>query len=138
MVSERLEGWEGRLYALIASARDQRYVLGEHDCFRLACRVIEALTGVDRWPEFSGYQTEREALARLAKFGSSFETAGDWFFGASRIGVKMARRGDICALTDDAGQKHLAILVDHRVACMLPDGLLFIEAARCHCAWRVG
>jgi hypothetical protein len=127
-----------RLHAVIEDARDRPYVLGEHDCFRLACRVIEALTGIDRWPEFAGYKTKREALHKLAQFGSSFEAAGDWFFGVAGLPMKRAMRGDICALTDDAGEKHLAVLIDHRAVCMLPQGLLFIEAARCHCAWRVG
>lgn len=134
----RQDRWESRFYAVLEDARNKPYVLGEHDCFRLACRVIEALTGVDRWPEFAGYTTERQALRKLAQFGPSFEEAGDWFFGAPRIDLKLARRGDICALVDEAGQKHLAVLVDDRAACMLPAGLLFIEAKRCHCAWRVG
>lgn len=137
-MTQRIEGWELRLHAVIEAARHQPYVLGEHDCFRLACRVIEALTGIDRWPEFVGYTTKREALAKLAQFGSNFEAAGDWFFGVERGPMKRAMRGDICALTDDVGEKHLAVLVDHRAACMLPQGLLFIDAARCHCAWRVG
>lgn len=134
----RQEGWESRLQTVIEDARDRAYVLGEHDCFRLACRCIEALTGVDRWPEFAGYKTKREALSKLARFGHSFEDAGDWFFNAPRVGIKRARRGDIAALADDVGAKHLAVVVDHRAACLLPQGLLFIPATRCHCAWRVG
>ena len=104
----RTEGWELRLQSVIDAARERPYILGEHDCFRLTCRVIEALTGVDRWPEFAGYKTKREALAKLAQFGSSFESAGDWFFAVERSGIPRARRGDIAALQDDAGEKHLA------------------------------
>jgi hypothetical protein len=134
----RLEGWEQRLNALIEGARNKPYVLGEHDCFRLACRVIDALTGRDLWPQFCGYTTKRQALNLLAAHGSTFEAAFDRGLGLPRVGIKQARRGDICGLMDDAGEKHLTVLLDHRVACMLPQGLLFIEAARCHCAWRVG
>lgn len=138
MVRGRAEGWEGRLRAVIEDARRRPYVLGEHDCFRLSCRVIEALTGVDRWPEFAGYTTKRGALLALAQYGHSFEDAGDWFFGAPRVDVKQARRGDILALQDDGGEKHLAVLIDHRAVCMLTTGLMYINASRCHCAWRVG
>lgn len=134
----RLEGWEQRLLAIIEDARARPYVLGEHDCFRLACRVIEALTGVDRWPSFAGYTTKREALQRLAQHGSSFEAAGDWFFGAPRVDIKLARRGDILALQDEVGEKHLAVCLGHQLACMRDDGLLFLKVSAAHCAWRVG
>jgi len=134
----RAEGWERRLSAVIEAARAQPYVLGEHDCFRLACRVIEALTGVDRWPQFAGYKTKRGALAKLARYGSSFEAAGDWFFGAPSVSVKQGRRGDIACLIDDAGEKHLAVVLDHRAACMKPEGLMFVPLKRCACVWRVG
>ena len=134
----RLEGWEPRLARLVYECKFKPYVLGEHDCFRLACRVIEALTGVDRWPEFRGYSSKREALVKLAAYGSSFEAAGDRFFGTERIPVAQAQRGDILALQDDAGEKHLAVLIGHRAACMLATGLTYVDAARCHCAWRVG
>lgn len=137
MVTRR-EGWESRLAAVIEAARAEPYVLGSHDCFRLACRVIEALTGVDRWPEFAGYRSKREALASLAQFGSSFESAGDWFFGAPRVDLRQARRGDIALLIDDGGEKHLAVVLDHRAACMRPEGLLFIPLNACTAAWRVG
>lgn len=138
MVSRRLEGWEQRLQAIIEDARARPYVLGEHDCFRLACRVVEALTGIDRWPEFAGYTTKRGALLALAQYGSSFEDAGDWFFGAPRIDVKQARRGDILALQDDVGEKHLAVCLGHQLACLREDGLLFLKTSAAHCAWRVG
>ena len=137
MVTRR-EGWEQRLLAIIEDARARPYVLGEHDCFRLACRVIEALTGVDRWPSFAGYTTKREALQRLAQHGSSFEAAGDWFFGSAHVDVKQARRGDILALQDATGEKHLAVCLGHQAACLHADGLLFLKTSDAHCAWRVG
>jgi hypothetical protein len=134
----RIEGWESRLAAVIEGARARPYVLGEHDCFRLACAVIEALTGVDRWPEFAGYRSRRQALAALARHGASFEAAGDWFFGVAHTEVRQARRGDIALLIDDAGEKHLAVVLDHRAACMQPAGLMFVPLRRCAAAWRVG
>lgn len=143
----RKEGWERRLNAVLADAITRPYVLGEHDCFRLACRVLEALTGVDRWPDFAGYRTEREALAKIAARGSNFEAAGDWFFGAeNRVTPLRARRGDIVAIcTPDDGKKHLGVCRGADVVMMAHDGLIArplsrdaVGAGFYLCAWRVG
>lgn len=134
----RLEGWESRLWALVEDARAKPYVLGEHDCFRFACRVIEALTGTDRWPEFAGYRTKREALRKLAHFGSSFESAGDWFFCSANVSPKLARRGDIACVETEDGEKHLGVCLGRDTAVLAPDGLLMIPILVCRCAWRVG
>ena len=134
----RLPGWEQRLDHAIEAARHAPYALGEHDCFRLACRVIEALTGVDRWPQFAGYRTRRQALARIARHGASFEAAGDWFFGGLRLPALQARRGDIVALATPDGEKHLGVCVGGRVAFLSEDGLMFLSLDRALCGWRVG
>ena len=134
----RINGWEGRLWAIIEDARQRPYSLGEHDCFRLACRVVEALTGVDRWPEFAGYRTKREAMAKLAEHGANFEEAGDWFFGGKRMDVKLACRGDIAAIATVDGEKHLGVCVGDKLACLGPDGLAMIPLRAGTCAWKVG
>lgn len=137
----RLEGWEGRLQALLEDAEARPYDLGRHDCFRLACRVVEALVGVDRWPEFAGYTTEREALALLARHGGSFEAAFDWFFaplGEGRVSWRLARRGDLAAFQDEAGQKHLGVCTGQQLAVLGPDGLKRWPMRAALCAWRVG
>jgi hypothetical protein len=134
----RLEGWEKRLFVEIEAARHKPYALGEHDCFRLACRVVEALTGVDRWPEFAGYTTRREAMRKLAQRGSSFEAAGDWFFGAPAVNTRFARRGDICCVETVDGEKHLGVCVGAEVALLAEGGLIHTPLLTCLCAWRVG
>lgn len=134
----RLEGWERRLEQAIEAARARPYELGVHDCFSFACHVIQALTGVDRWPEFAGYRTKREAMIKLAERGSSFEAAGDWFFGAPRVGVKLARRGDICCFRDALREKHLGVCLGRRTAVLQTSGLAFVETSECLCAWAVG
>src|SRR6266508_3556525 len=74
--SGRLPGWEDRLAEAIAAARAKPYVLGEHDCFRLACAVVRALTGEDRWPQWRGrYASKREALRLIAEAGRDFTAA---------------------------------------------------------------
>lgn len=134
----RIEGWERRLDDVIEDARNRPYELGVHDCFRLACRVVEALTGIDRWPEFGGYKTEREALSALAAYGRSFFLAGDRFFNGDRMPAAMARRGDVMGYQDDVGKWHLGICLGRFVAVLWAGGLAFVALQACDCCWRVG
>ncbi len=139
MIASRIEGWELRLPLVIEAARNETYELGRHDCFRVACLAVVALTGVDRWPEFAGrYATKREALALLARHGSTFEAAFDWFFGGPHVDVKQARRGDIVALATSDGEKHLGVCIGSRVAFLAETGLLFVPLTGCLCAWLIG
>lgn len=135
----RLEGWEARLAAVIETARQEPYVLGVHDCFKVACMTVEALTGVDRWPEFAGrYRTKREALALLARYGSSFDTAFSWFFEGDPFDMKFAHRGDIAKFVDPSGEAHLGVVVGLEVAVLGEKGLAFLPRTACVHAWRVG
>lgn len=134
----RLPGWETRLALLVEEARHRPYTLGEHDCFRMACRAVEALTGVDRWPEFAGYRTKREALALLARHGSSFEAAFDWFFGGGRIEARAARRGDLVCVQSEDGEKHLGVVTGQDAAFLAPEGIRWVRISACVCGWRVG
>jgi hypothetical protein len=133
----RIELWESRLADLLEAARHKPYVIGEHDCFHLACQAIEVMTGVDRWPEFAGYKTSKQALKKMAQFGSTFIAAGDWFFGSPSISVKFARRGDICCIVDDVGERHLGICVGEWTAGLQKDGLKYVPTLKCECAWKV-
>jgi len=137
-MSARLEGWERRLEAVIEAARARPYALGEHDCFRVACATVEALTGVDRWPEFVGYRTRRAAMVKLAAHGSTFEAAGDWFFGVGRSDVRFARRGDLCCVQTVDGEKHLGVCLGAEVALLAVGGLRYEPTLLCLCCWRVG
>jgi hypothetical protein len=133
----RLEGWEGRLYAVLDAARARPYKLGEHDCFKVACQVLEALTGVNRWPEFAGhYTTRREARRLIARHGRSFEAAFDWFFGSANVPVRYAQRGDIVALAagDD---KHLGVCLGAESTFLSDEGLVRLPTLDCLCAWKI-
>jgi hypothetical protein len=139
MVTTRLEGWELRFVEAIERARFAPYKLGEHDCFRFACQIVLALTGVDRWPEFVGrYHDRRSAIVLIHQYGSSFEAAFDKFFGTERISVLNAHRGDIVAITDATGERHLAVCMGPYLAALKPEGLLFLPRCAAHCAWRIG
>jgi len=137
--ADRLEGWEDRLAAVVEAARTRPYQLGEHDCFRFACAVIEALTGVNRWGEFAGrYTTRRECLALLATHGHNFTEAGTWFFGGEPVGWRLARRGDVLEYRDAVGEAHLVVCLGERAAGLMEAGLVFVPIDDCEHAWRVG
>ena len=135
---KRRQGWEGRLAAVIEAARSKPYVLGSHDCLRVACQAVEALTGADRWAEFEGYKTKREALATIAQFGPDFTAAIDWFFAAPSVDVRLARRGDICLVETPDGEEHLGVCLGRDTALLAPEGLIYFQTLLCKRAWRVG
>lgn len=140
----RLPGWEARLPALIEAARCQPYALGENDCFRLACSVVEALVGINRWPDFAGrYQTRRECLALLAEHGANFTEAGCWFFGSQPVSWKLARRGDLLEFREPPtspapGAAHLVVCVGARAVGLSERGIVHLPLADCVHAWRIG
>lgn len=136
---ERLPGWEDRLFATITAARAKPYKLGEHDCFRLACATVEALTGVNPWEPWAGaYASKREALRRIAEFAGDFTAAASKFFGSAPERMELARRGDICEYVDDAGEQHLGIVIGVMVALLGPEGLEFVQLDLCRHCWRIG
>lgn len=136
---ERLPGWESRLAAVLAAARAQPYVLGEHDCFRLACAAVEALTGVDHWPRWAGtYRTPRQALARIVAFGGDFQRAFSRLFGGGLQPMARARRGDIALYVDAGAQSHLGVVVGAQVVVLGEQGVLALKRGQCVGCWRIG
>lgn len=135
----RAQGWEVRLDAVLESARSRSYEIGAHDCFSVACCAVEALTGApSRWPEWEGkYHSEREAIDLILERGGFVRAASDWF-GSEPIGVRNARRGDICAYRDARHMRHLGVCVGEHAAVLGPSGLVFVPLAECLCAWRIG
>jgi hypothetical protein len=127
-----------KVLAVLQLAQARPYQLGVHDCFRVACQVVQALTGVDRWPQFAGYRSEREAKALLARHGRSFEAAFDWFFGRAHICTQQAIPGDICALETADGEKHLGVCLGADTVFLAPEGLVYVPTVTCLCCWKVG
>lgn len=133
----RVQGWEARLAGVLERARGRPYVLGESDCFRMACEAVEALTGLDPWPEFAGrYATRREALALIAQWGPSFDIAFSKFFGVEPSPMGHARRGDVVKFVQ--GDAHLGVCNGASVAVVTEPGLLFVRLSDCELAWRIG
>ena len=138
--AERLPGWEDRLVAVISAARDEPYCLGKHDCFRLACSTVQALTGQDLWTPWAGsYSSKRAALRLIAEFhAEGFTAAASKFFCSEPEPMPMGRRGDICEYVDGEGEQHLGVVLGVFVALMNPAGLDYLpRELAAHC-WRIG
>lgn len=135
----RLEGWESRLAAVLAAADAESYRLGTHDCLRVSCHAVEALTGVDLWPQFAGYTTKREALVVIAHHGRTLFDAVSNVLDVEPCPPLMARRGDI-VLVFDQREHHLGVCAGATVATLMQDGLLYIpldHSSVLNC-WRIG
>lgn len=136
---QRIDGWEGRFWDTIHGAEGKPYVLGEHDCFKLTCDVVKALTGVDLWSPWKGrYSTERQALKLIAQYGGSFNGAFTKLFNTSVVDPSMARRGDVLRFDDDNGTPHLGVCVGSTVCLLAEKGLTRVERADCIACWRIG
>ena len=124
-------------YGIIETAESKPYVLGEHDCLRLACAVVEARTGVDYWEEFKGYHTKREALVTILRIAPSLREAISKKLGKEEIPVLMAQRGDIAIYND--GEEHIGICLGEHIAVLGDNGLIRIPITSDSllCAWRI-
>lgn len=136
----RLEGWESRLAAVIEAARHERYELGRHDCFRVVCRGVQALTGIDLWAPWAGtYRTRAQSLRRIAEYGGgSFDAAFSRLFGVEPVDRALARRGDVVKYVDQEGVPHLGLCNGASVAVLAEEGLTFMELSACSSCWRIG
>lgn len=138
-LGSRLVGWEDRLFRVLEAARQRPYELGKHDCFRLACEVVQALTGADVWTPWAGsYSSKREALRQIAHFAGDFTAAASKFFGSLPRLMPHARRGDICEFVDADGEQHLGVALGLTVAILGPLGLEFVPREVCAHCWAIG
>lgn len=136
----RLPGWEDRLAAVFERARDLPYVLGQHDCLRVACEAVEALIGVDLWNSFAGrYATKREAFAVIRSVAPDLGRAVTAITGVDPVLPLHARRGDVLLYHDEAGD-HLAVCNGATAAVLGTDGLLWLplDHEGLRAAWMIG
>lgn len=149
--TERTEGWETRLAAALERFHARPYRLGENDCFRLACAVLEALTGQDRWPEFDGrYASRRAAISLIRTYAdaapegiagsleSPFDVAFSGFFGVGPCSAGYARRGDIVKVCDANGTAHLGVCLGAQIAVYREQGVAREPRESAVCCWRIG
>lgn len=122
---------------VLDEAQDKPYKLGEHDCLRVACAVVQARTGVDYWPRFAGYKTKRQALAVIARIAPSLREAITLTLGTLELFPTMAQRGDLVLYHDV--EDHIGVCTGDKVAVLGPDGLVHIAitSPMLKAAWRV-
>ena len=134
----RLDGWEASLNSILEAASLRPYVIGEWDCFKMACDVIAAITGrPNPWPEWKGrYHDERSAVDLLHQRGGFMRAFSDGF-GSEPVSPRLAQRGDICAYRDEERIFHLGVCVGDKVALLSENGLVFVAIAQCKAAWRI-
>lgn len=139
LLTRRID-WPERLTSVMEAARHQPYVLGTHDCLRLACAAVEAQTGVDFWPRFAGYTTKRQALVTIARIAPSLGEAVTVTLEVMPSPVLSAWRGDIMLFRDDLGEDHLGVCMGRKVIVTAPDGTLSMDLDHpgVLMSWRVG
>lgn len=134
----RLDGWERRLDEVFTSFEGEPYVLGTHDCFRVACRAVEALTGIDLWAEWAGrYATQQEGLRLIVEYGGDFDGAFSRLFGVEPTGALFARRGDILKFVSD-DVPHLGVCRGREVSVLGENGTALVSLHACEHAWMIG
>lgn len=136
----RRNDWPERLTVVMEAARRQPYVLGTHDCLRLACAAVEAQTGADFWPRFAGYKTKRQALVTIARVAPSLAEAVTATLGVEPSPVLSAWRGDIVLFRDEQGEDHLGVCMGRLVIVTAPEGTLSmaLDHPGLIAAWRIG
>jgi cell wall-associated NlpC family hydrolase len=136
----RRADWPERLAEVVAQANDRPYVLGEWDCLRFSCAVIDAMTGHDYWPRFDGYKTKRQALVTIARIAPTLGEAVTKVIEQPPQSPLMAQRGDLVLYRDRVREDHLGIALGATVAVLGPAGLIhgaLTDAGMRHC-WRIG
>ncbi|MBI3936759.1 MAG: hypothetical protein HY323_07260 [Betaproteobacteria bacterium] len=140
MILHRSEGWEARLYAAVARARREPYVIGTHDCALFALDVVRELTGHDLGEAVRGrYDTEAGSLRLMRRLGGGgLREAVNAVLDAEPVGWMEAQRGDVLLLVDARGVEHLGVCLGAEGAVLGPAGLDFLRLERFACAWRIG
>ena len=138
-VLTRHQDWPEQLAAQVAAAQRKDYVIGVHDCLRFTCQCIASMTGVDYWPQFSGYTTLRQAQAKILSVAPTLQAAVCAVLGQSSAPVLMARRGDVVLFNDTFGE-HLGVCTGAFVAVLQRHGLLLLPISHpgMVCSVRVG
>lgn len=132
----RIDGWESRLIDLIDSMRSQSFALGESDCCRFSCRLVQAMTGENHWPKFFGYTSKRDVALIIAKYGRKVDDVISFILGKP-INIRFAQRGDICCFESVDLGRALGVCIGENAVFLAPFGIIFIPTLVCSAAWRV-
>lgn len=131
----RREDWFERLNEVIDRHREVTFEYGKTDCFTFTTEAIVAIRGSSPGESWIGYQGEREALKALARSG--FVNLGDAYAAHfEEIPPSFAGRGDLVEVTV-RNHHGSGICVGAEVACLSPDGLIFVGRDKITRAFRI-
>jgi hypothetical protein len=117
---KRLDGWPERLMAVLSEEMAASYAPGEHDCFVLACRVVEAQTGVRPYAAVR-YGSDAGAVKAMKRLG--FARLGDAMAAIlPERAAGAAMRGDIAVVaTDTLAGDTLGVVIDGVILLRVGD-----------------
>lgn len=129
----RLNDWEDRLSAYIASKRNEPFAYGTNDCANFVAGAILATTGEDVYSEYrSQYDSEFGSLRVLKEIGhGDLEATIDALF--PEVPVAHAKRGDIAFFDGSIG-----VVIGSFAWFVSDDGLERVPRAMWDKTWSVG
>lgn len=131
----RLQNWQVRFEAFVASRRSTPFAWGVNDCATFAADCVQALTGVDPAPAgLRAHRTQKQALRALKRHGGLAGIATAAL--QQPIHPLRATVGDV-VLAQSGGRDLLAIC--NGSTCLAPSagGLVNLGMDTCSLAWRV-
>lgn len=134
----RLEGWEGRLSAAVAAARNQPFEWGVNDCALLAAKLVQSITGTDLAEQWRGYSGERGAVRVVREAGGLAAIATQAL--GEPVNPRLAQRGDVVLLERDLPSpwtEALGVCVGTHAVFASRSGLAFAPMPSWSMAWRV-
>lgn len=133
-MKERYPDWPVRMNKFIASARDNTYEMGTHDCCTFAGGCIEAMTGEDPMEEFRGkydsVETGNEVLKEIGD-GTLYRTLRKKF-GPALPGCR-GQIGDLAFFDGNCG-----IIIGRFGLFILDEGLAHIRLSQIQRIFRIG
>lgn len=116
----KLEDWDKRLSHYLQQQKKAPFKWGENDCILFAAKAYEAMTGINHYQKYLGYENEEQARDILEAH-NGLDGAISKFLGPGHRNPMLAKRGDIvllklkqltCGVVDDSGQKVAAPGID--------------------------
>lgn len=136
----RLEGWEDRLDAAIATGRRASFRFGgdvPHDCLSFPALCISALTGVDLYEPFRGRYADEGGARRLVPDIEAFLDGMAARLSWPALEARQARKGDLAAVR--LGATFLcAVVYGGLVIPEAPRGLRRFNLLMAEKVWRIG
>lgn len=131
----RLEDWFERLNAVVDKHRDLPFEYGKSDCCILAMDAIEALIGVDPYPEERAYDTRIGGEKLMLKRGFISPVDAVAAIAKMEVPPSFAQRGDICEIRV-GNVVGLGVCVGLDVVCKNEEGLTFVPRQHISKAYR--